>query len=77
MPVKIGSFEPLSEEECTVVQLRTWCPPRQDRDRPVGVPLVDDQSPHGLGDTMSRAAVTRGLSAETLAKGGLCHREEG
>ena len=75
MPVKIGSFEPLSEEEFTAL--------RQQKarktalamaallsgiaiDEPVQVPLVDGQSARGLRTAISRAATSRGLSVETV-----------
>ena len=75
MPVKIGSFEPLSEAEFSTL--------RQQKGRkmdpamaalldeiatghPVRVPLVDGQSARGLRVAISRAAVARGLSVETL-----------
>lgn len=75
MPVKIGSFEPLSEEEFTT--LRQQKGRKMDpamaalldevaTGRPVRVPLVDDQSARGLRVAISRAAATRGLSVETL-----------
>ena len=75
MPVKIGAFEPLSDEEFTT--LRQHKGRKMDpamaalldeiaTGRPVRVPLVDGQSARGLRVAISRAAVTRGLSVETL-----------
>jgi hypothetical protein len=75
MPVKIGSFEPLSEAEFST--LRQHKGRKMDpamaalldeiaTGRPVRVPLVDGQSARGLRVAISRAAVARGLSVETL-----------
>ena len=75
MPVKIGSFEPLSEDEFTAL--------RQQKTRktdpamvallaevesgcPVRVPLVGGQSARGLRTAISRAATSRGLTVETV-----------
>ena len=75
MPIKIGSFEPFSEEEFTKL--------RQEKARktdpamvallneveaggPVRVPLVDGQSVRGLRTAISRAATSRGLTVETV-----------
>jgi hypothetical protein len=75
MPVKIGTFGPLSEAEFT--ELRQQKARKADpamtalldeiaTGRPVRVPLVDDQSARGLRVAISRAATTRGLCVETL-----------
>src|SRR5215217_6841214 len=75
MPVKIGTFGPLSEAEFTEL--------RQQRTRktdpamaalldaiaigqPVRVPLVEGQSARGLRTAISRAATSRGLTVETV-----------
>lgn len=76
MPVTIGSFEPLSEEEFTA--LRQQKARKTDpamvallaevaAGRPVRVPLVEGQSARGLRTAISRAATSRGLSVETVA----------
>ena len=75
MPVKIASFEPLSDEEFTSL----WQQKARKTDpamsalldeiatgRPVRVPLVEGQSARGLRTAISRAAGSRGLSVETL-----------
>jgi hypothetical protein len=75
MPVKIGSFEPLSEEEFAA--LRQQKGRKTDpamvalldeiaTGRPVRVPLVGEQSARGLRTAIARAASSRGLSVETL-----------
>ena len=75
MPVKIESFEPLSEEEFAV--LRQQKGRKTDpamvalltevaAGRPVRVPLVEGQSARGLRTAIARAASSRGLSVETL-----------
>jgi hypothetical protein len=75
MSVKIGSFEPLSDEEFTA--LRRQKARKTDpamaallaeiaTGRPVRVPLVDGQSARGLRVAISRAATSRGLSVETV-----------
>ena len=75
MPVKIGTFGPLSEAEFT--ELRQQKARKADPSmtalldevatgRPVRVPLVDGQSARGLRVAISRAASSRGLSVETL-----------
>ena len=75
MPVKIGTFGPLSETEFHAL--------RQQKARktdpamtallaeiatcqPVRVPLVEGQSARGLRTAISRAATSRGLSVETV-----------
>ncbi len=75
MPVKISSFEPLSEEEFAAL--------RQQKGRKtdpamvalltevaagqaVRVPLVEGQSARGLRTAIARAASSRGFSVETL-----------
>jgi hypothetical protein len=79
MPVKIESFEPLSDDEFTAL--------RQQKTRktdpamaallaeiatgqPVRVPLVEGQSARGLRTAISRAATSRGLTVETVAGDG-------
>src|SRR5215203_1072570 len=75
MPVKINSFEPLSENEFNA--LRQQKALKTDpamvalldevvTGRPVRVPLVDGQSARGLRVAISRAATSRGMSVETL-----------
>jgi hypothetical protein len=75
MPVKIGTFEPLSEEEFTALQQQTGrkTDPAMialltevETGRPVRVPLVDGQSARGLRTAISRAATSRGLTVETV-----------
>ena len=75
MPVKIESFEPLSEEEFTSLRqqkTRKTDPAmvallaEVESGRPVRVPLVQGQSARGLRTAISRAAGSRGLNAETL-----------
>jgi hypothetical protein len=75
MPVKIESFEPLSEEEFTA--LRQQKARKTDptmaallaeiaSGRPVRVPLVEGQSARGLRTAISRAASSRGMAVETV-----------
>ena len=75
MPVKIGTFGPLSEAEFT--ELRQQKVRKTDpamsallaeiaSGQPVQVPLVDGQSARGLRTAISRAATSRGLSVETV-----------
>ncbi len=75
MPVKISSFEPLSEEEFAA--LRQQKGRKTDpamvalltevaAGRPVRVPLVEGQSARGLRTAIARAASSRGFSVETL-----------
>src|SRR4051794_15742439 len=75
MPVKIESFEPLSEDEFTA--LRQLKAGKTDpamaallaeiaTGQPVRVPLVEGQSARGLRTAISRAASSRGLSVETV-----------
>jgi len=75
MPVKIGSFEPLSEDEFQALRqqkTRKTDPAmlapltEVESGRPVRVPLVDGQSARGLRTAISRAATSRGLTVETL-----------
>jgi hypothetical protein len=75
MPVTIGSFEPLSEEEFAALRqqkTRKTDPvmlallAEVETGRPVRVPLVDGQSARGLRTAISRAAGSRGLSVETV-----------
>ena len=75
MPVKIGTFGPLSEAEFT--ELRHQKARKTDpamvalldeiaTGRPVRVPLVEGQSARGLRTAISRAATSRGLTVETV-----------
>jgi hypothetical protein len=75
MPVKIESFEPLSDEEFTALRqqkARKTDPAmlallaEVEAGRPVRVPLVYGQSARGLRTAISRAATSRGLSVETV-----------
>src|ERR687898_2238376 len=75
MPVKIGSFEPLSEEEFTALRqlkARKTDPAmvallaEVESGRPLRVPLVEEQSARGLRTAISRAATNRGLTVETV-----------
>ena len=75
MPVKIESFEPLSEEEFTALRqqkARKTDPAmvalltEVEAGRPVRVPLVEGQSARGLRTAISRAATSRGLNVETV-----------
>src|SRR5215218_10453596 len=75
MPVKIESFEPLSEDEFTALRqqkARKTDPAmlallaEVEAGRPVRVPLVEGQSARGLRTAISRAATSRGLSVETV-----------
>jgi hypothetical protein len=75
VPVKIGTFGPLSEAEFT--ELRQQKARKTDpamaalldeiaNGQPVRVPLVEGQSARGLRTAISRAATSRGLSVETV-----------
>ena len=75
MPVKIESFEPLSEDEFTALRqqkARKTDPAmvalleEVEAGRPVRVPLVEGQSARGLRTAISRAAGSRGLNVETV-----------
>jgi hypothetical protein len=75
LPVKIGSFEPLSDDEFTALRqqkVRMTDPAMAallteiESGRPVRVPLVEGQSARGLRTAISRAATSRGLSVETV-----------
>jgi hypothetical protein len=75
MPVKIESFEPLSDEEFTALRqqkARKTDPAMAallaevETGQPVRVPLVYGQSARGLRTAISRAATSRGLSVETV-----------
>jgi hypothetical protein len=75
MPVKIGSFEPLSDEEFDALRQekgRKTDPAmlallaEVETGRPVRVPLFEGQSARGLRTAISRAATSRGLSVETV-----------
>jgi len=78
MPVKIGTFGPLSEAEFTELQQQksrktdpamTALLAEIATGHPVRVPLVDGQSARGLRTAISRAAGSRGLSVETVEGG--------
>ena len=75
MPVKIGTFGPLSEAEFT--ELRQQKARKTDpamaallaeiaTGQPVRVPLVEGQGARGLRTAISRAATSRGLTVETV-----------
>ena len=75
MPVKIGTFGPLSEAEFT--ELRQQKARKTDpamaallaevaTGQPVRVPLVEGQSARGLRTAISRAASSRGMTVETV-----------
>jgi hypothetical protein len=75
MPVKIGTFGPLSDAEFTELRHQkarkanpamTALLDEIATGRPVRVPLMDGQSARGLRVAISRAATSRGLSVETL-----------
>ena len=75
MPVKIGTFGPLSEAEFTELQrqkARKADPAMAAlldeiaTGRPVRVPLVEGQSARGLRVAISRAAGSRGMNVETV-----------
>jgi hypothetical protein len=75
MPVKIGSFEPLSAEEFDMLRRQKVRSTNPAMDalidelatgQPVRVPLVDGQGARGLRIAISRAATSRGLTVETL-----------
>jgi hypothetical protein len=75
MPVKIGTFGPLSEAEFTELrhQKARKANPAMTAllgeiatGRPVRVLLVEGQGARGLRVVISRAATSRGLSVETL-----------
>ena len=75
MPVKIGTFGPLSEAEFAELRqqkARNANPAMSAlldeiaAGRPVRVPLVDGQRARGLRVAISRAATSRGLCVETL-----------
>ena len=75
MPVKIGTFGPLSEAEFTELQRQkarktdpamTALLAEIATGQPVRVPLVDGQSARGLRAAISRAASSRGMTVETV-----------
>jgi hypothetical protein len=75
MPVKIESFEPLSEAEFTDLQqqkARKTNPAMAAlladiaTGQPVRVPRVEGQSARGLRTAISRAASSRGMTVETV-----------
>ena len=75
MPVKIGTFGPLSDAEFTALRqqkVRKTDPAMSAllaeiaTGQPVRVPLVEGQSARGLRTAISRAATSRGLSVETV-----------
>jgi hypothetical protein len=74
-PVKIESFEPLSEDEFTALRQQkarktdpamTALLAEIATGQPVRVPLVEGQSARGLRTAVSRAASSRGMSVETV-----------
>ena len=75
MPVKIGSFDALSEEEFQALRRkkqRTRNPgmdellDQVEAGQAMRVPLVDGQSARGLRVAISRAATGRGMSVESV-----------
>ena len=83
MPVKIGSFEPSSEEEFYALhqqKARKTDPAmvallaEVETARPVRVPLVEGQSARGLRTAISPAASSRGMSVETVEGDGFVAR---
>jgi hypothetical protein len=78
MPVKIESFEPLSDEEFNALRpQKAKGNPAMDglineveAGRPVRVPLVEGQSARGLRVAISRAATKRGFKVETVEGAG-------
>jgi hypothetical protein len=75
MPVKIESFQPLSDQEFAGLQqqkARKTDPAMAallaelSTGQPVRVPLVEGQSARGLRTAISRAATSRGLTVETV-----------
>ena len=75
MPVKIGTFGPLSEAEFTELRqqkVRKTDPAmvallaEVETGRPVRVPLVEGQIARGLRTAISRAASSRGMTVETV-----------
>jgi hypothetical protein len=75
MPVKIESFEPLSEDEFYALRqqkARKTDPAMLallaeiEAGQPVRVPLVEGQSARGLRTAISRAAGSRGFTVETV-----------
>jgi hypothetical protein len=75
MPVKIGTFGPLSEAEFT--ELRQQKARKTDpamaalldeiaTGQPIRVPLVEGQSGRGLRTAISRAASSRSMTVETV-----------
>ena len=76
MPVKIGTFGPLSEAEFTELRQQkarktdpamTALLAEVEAVQPVRVPLVDGRSGRGLRVAISRTASSRGLPVETVA----------
>ena len=85
MPVKIGTFGPLSEAEFTELQrqkARKADPAMAAlldeiaTGRPVRVPLVEGQGARGLRVAISRAATSRGLTVETVEGDGFVAVQE-
>ena len=75
MPVKIGTFGPLSEDEFLALSQQkarktdpamTALLTEIATGQPVRVPLVEGQSARGLRTAISLAATSRGLSVETV-----------
>jgi hypothetical protein len=75
MPVKIASFDPISDEEFQALRPKKAGAkdPAMDElldgvesGQPMRVPLVDGQGARGLRVAISRAATKRGFSVETV-----------
>ncbi len=75
MPVKIGSFDPMSEEEFQALRPKKTGSRNPAMDellaqvesgQPIRVPLVEGQSARGLRVAISRAATKRGVTVETV-----------
>jgi hypothetical protein len=75
VPVKIGSFEPFSEDDFTALrqQKASKTDPSMvallaevETGRPVRVPLEEGQTARGLRAAISRAATSRGMTVETV-----------
>jgi len=75
MPVKIGTFGPLSEAEFTELQRQkarktdpamTALLDEIAIGHPVRVPLVEGQTARGLRTAISRTATSRGMTVETV-----------
>lgn len=75
VPVKIESFEPLSDDEFNALRrqkarqanpIMAQLLDEVERGTPVRVPLVDGQTARGLRVAIARLATGRGLTVETL-----------